>query len=413
MAERKITVAGMTCASCEKKVTAAFKKLPGIKQVSASYQTGFVFLQGTILPDDEQLEGAVAPLGYHLVKSSFPWKFVALLSLGLVVYFGVSMIYGRLLFDPTQQQFSFGLVVAYGLVSSLHCIGMCGSIAMGSVLSSKGIKPKSGMWSYQLGRLISYTLSGLLLGALGEVFTISSGVKSGLLLIAGIWMVVLSLQMAGILKLELPRFSIRVKNKPVGSFFVGLLNALMPCGALQTMQIIALTTTNMWLGGAVMLIFGLMTAPSLLMMQWFATRLTAIKGKTVKLVSALIVALMGFQIILQSPFIYQPVMALIGSVSQSTSAPVIDGVQIIHFKIVNGQYKMDANTVKVNQEVKIIFTGYENYLGCANPLILTWVNTKIDILKNPAPYIFTPTKTGRLEIHCWMNMVRTYITVIE
>ncbi|KAF0227039.1 MAG: heavy metal-associated domain-containing protein [Erysipelotrichaceae bacterium] len=413
MDERKINVEGMTCSSCEQKVTAAFKRLPGIKQVSASYQTGYVYIQGKNLPEDPQLEKVIAPLGYHVVKATFPWKFVALLSFGMIVYFGVSILYGRLLFDPTQEVFSFNLIIAYGLVSSLHCIGMCGSIAMGTVLNRKGIKPLNGMWSYQAGRLISYTASGLILGALGEVFTISTGFKNALLLFAGIWMLALALQMAGILKVKLPSFTFKTKNKPYGSFIVGLLNALMPCGSLQTMQIIALTTTNMWLGGSVMLVFGLTTAPSLMMMQWFATRLSAIKGQSIKLISALIVAMMGFQIILQSPFVYQPVMALIGNVSNSDQAPVIDGVQVIHLKIVNGQYKLDANTVKVNQAVKIIFDGYENSLGCANPLILTWSNQKIDILKNPEPIIFTPTKTGRLEIHCWMNMVRTFLKVIE
>jgi len=413
MSERKITVEGMTCTSCEQKVTAAFKRLPGVKQVSASYQTGSVFLQGKDLPDDDQLEGAIGKLGYHVIKPTFPWKFVALLSAGLIVYFMVSMLYGRLLFDPTQQSFSFGLVVVYGLVSSLHCIGMCGSIAMGSVLNKKGIKPMNGMWSYQLGRLISYTVSGMILGALGEVFTISTGFKNLLLLGAGLWMVTLALQMAGILRIKLPSLSFKSKNKATGSFMIGLLNALMPCGSLQTMQIIALSTTNLWMGGAVMLIFGLMTAPSLLMMQWFATRMSAIKGQTVKMISAFVVALMGFQIIIQSPIVYEPVSALMGSVTQSEFAPMVDGAQEIRLKIVNGQYTLSANAVKVDQPVRIVFDGYENSMGCANPLILTWVDKKIDITKNPEPYVFTPTETGKLEIHCWMNMVRTTFSVKE
>ena len=411
MNERKRSVEGMTCSSCEQKVSSTLKRLPGVKTVSASYQTGFVYLQGTTLPNDKILEEAISPLGYHVVNPSFPWKFVVLLSGGLLVYFMVSMVYGRLLFDPTQQTFSFGLVIVYGLVSSLHCIGMCGSIAMGSVLQRKGIKPMSGMWSYQIGRLISYTLSGLILGALGEVFTISSSVKNFLLLIAGLWMLTLALQMSGLLRIKLPSLSFKTKNKPYGSFIVGLLNALMPCGSLQTMQIVALTTTNMWMGGAVMLIFGLMTAPSLVMMQWFAARLSAIKGNTVKMISALIVAVMGFQIVLQSPLVYQPVMALISQSSSSNYAPVEDGIQILHLKIVDGQYKLNANTVKVNQEVKIIFDGYENSMGCANPLIHTWDNVRIDIRTNPEPYVFTPKETGRLEIHCWMNMVRITINV--
>ena len=78
MDERKINVEGMTCSSCEQKVSAAFKRLPGVKQVSASYQTGFVYIQGKNLPEDPQLEKAIAHLGYHVVKATFPWKFVAL-----------------------------------------------------------------------------------------------------------------------------------------------------------------------------------------------------------------------------------------------------------------------------------------------------------------------------------------------
>jgi len=413
MQKKKIHVEGMTCSSCEQKVIAAFKRQSGVKAVQASYQTGAVYLQGERLPEDAKLEKAIAPLGYHVVKPTFPWKFAALLSFGLVVYFGFSMLYGRLLFDPTQQTFSFGLVVVYGLVSSLHCVGMCGSIAMGSVLNKKGIKPLNGMVPYQLGRLISYTLSGILLGTLGSVFTISQGLRNILLLGAGIWMLALALQMSGILRISLPSFSFKSKKKANGAFVIGLLNALMPCGSLQTMQIIALTTSSWWMGGAVMLIFGLMTAPSLMMMQWFATRLSAVKGQSVKMISAFVVALMGFQIVMQSPIVYQPVMALIGTVSASDQAPVIDGVQEIHLKIVNGQYQLSANTVKVNQEVRIVFDGYENNMGCANPLILTWSNERVDIRTNPAPILFTPSKTGKLEIHCWMNMVRTYINVIN
>jgi hypothetical protein len=251
------------------------------------------------------------------------------------------------------------------------------------------------------------------LGALGSVFTISQDLRNILLLGAGLWMVALALQMAGILRIKLPSLSFKSKKKANTAFMVGLLNALMPCGSLQTMQIIALTTSSWMLGGAVMLVFGLMTAPSLMMMQWFATRLSSVKGQSVKMVSAFVVALMGFQIVMQSPIVYQPVMALIGSVSATDQAPVIDGVQEIHLKIVNGQYELTANTVTVNQPVRIVFDGYENSMGCANPLILTWSGVKIDIRTNPEPYVFTPTKTGSLEIHCWMNMVRTTIKVIE
>jgi sulfite exporter TauE/SafE/copper chaperone CopZ len=411
MEERKLIVEGMTCGNCEDKVSAALKQVNGISHVSASYQTGYVFIKGTHLPSDSKLEAALSKQGYHLGKEAFPWSFVAILSVGIVLYAFMSMVYGRLLFDPMQQDLSIGLVIMYGLVSSLHCIGMCGSLALGSSIKTKATKPYKSMISYQSGRLISYTASGFILGALGDVFTISASIKSLLLLFAGIWMVVLALQMSNTIRFSLPRLPFKFKHQPNGAFSVGLLNALMPCGSLQTMQLIALTTTNPWLGAGVMLIFGIVTSPALLFMQWIGTRLSALKGKMIKLASAVIVALMGFQLILQSPMVYQPLSKLLEPYQSQKMAPIENGLQTIHLKIINGKYHLDYNAVKVDQAVQIVFDGYEISMGCANPFYLTWDNTKINLANDPKPYVFTPNTVGRLEIHCWMNMVRTYIYV--
>lgn len=411
MQERKLIIEGMSCGNCEDKVNKALKELNGISYVSASYQSGYAFIKGTHLPSDDKIEIALSRVGYHLGKEKFPWSFIAILTIAISIFALVSILYGHLLFDPMQQDLSLGLVVVYGLVSSLHCIGMCGGLALGSTLRSKGTKPYHSMLSYQSGRLISYTISGFILGALGDVITISAGFKSILLLLAGIWMIILALQMSNTIRFSLPRLPFKLKHKPNGAFTVGLLNALMPCGSLQTMQLIALTTTSPWLGAGVMLIFGLVTSPSLLFMQWIGTRLSALKGKMIKLASAIIVALMGFQLILQSPMVYQPLSQLLEPFQSHQLAPVEDGYQVIHLKIINGQYHLDYNALKVNQAAKIVFDGYEISMGCANPFYLTWDNTKINLANNPEPYTFTPNTEGRLEIHCWMNMVRTYIYV--
>jgi uncharacterized protein len=69
----------------------------------------------------------------------------------------------------TNLSFAGGFVM--GLVSSLHCIGMCGGISTAIVLSldpDKGLARRIELTaSAQAGRVLSYTLAGCLVGALG------------------------------------------------------------------------------------------------------------------------------------------------------------------------------------------------------------------------------------------------------
>jgi sulfite exporter TauE/SafE len=56
-----------------------------------------------------------------------------------------------------------------GLASSLHCIGMCGPIALALPLNRKNFLTEiTGLVSYNLGRIISYASLGLLFGGLGK-----------------------------------------------------------------------------------------------------------------------------------------------------------------------------------------------------------------------------------------------------
>ena len=155
---------------------------------------------------------------------------------------------------------------------------MCGGINLSQCIpvadDDNGKTPKNKIifpsLLYNTGRVISYSVIGFLLGGMGIPLLLQGILK----IIAGLFMVIMGINMLGWITL-LRKFQIRFpqrltdkinkkrrrENRP---FFVGLLNGLMPCGPMQSMQIIALGSGNPVSGAAAMLMFSLGTVPLML-----------------------------------------------------------------------------------------------------------------------------------------------------
>ena len=210
------------------------------------------------------IEAILNPLGYGLKTKRFDVNQMFIIGSGLALFALFQYGYGRLSFQIDPAQISISLVVLYGLVSSLHCVSMCGGLALTANLGLHNDRIKQHITHYQVGRIISYTLTGLILGYLGSWFEFSLSSQNTFKLIIGIWMILLALQSFGLLKL--PSFDFKLKNAS-DSLVIGLLNGLMPCGSLQSIQLLALGSGNPLSGALMMLVFAITTAPALLGMQ--------------------------------------------------------------------------------------------------------------------------------------------------
>lgn len=98
---------------------------------------------------------------------------------------------------------------------------------------------------YNLGRVVSYTIIGGIIGAVGSVFSISITAKAAVQIFAGIFMIMMGFNIAGFslfrkFNIKLPPIACRIKNKSGSPFVIGVLNGIMPCGPLQTMQLLPL-----------------------------------------------------------------------------------------------------------------------------------------------------------------------------
>ncbi len=160
-----------------------------------------------------------------------------------------------------------------GLVSSLHCIGMCGPIALMLPLDRQNpVKKVTQLMSYQMGRLLSYSLLGLMFGILGRGLYLA-GLQQKLSILAGaamIGMVLISEKTFARYNFSGPVGSVLGKirgamarqfgrTSPQAMLAIGILNGLLPCGMVYAALLGAVAMQNVLRGTAFMFFFGLGT----------------------------------------------------------------------------------------------------------------------------------------------------------
>ena len=169
----------------------------------------------------------------------------------------------------------FILAFSLGLIGSLHCVGMCGPIALLLPLQRQR---KVFRWiqlgAYFLGKTLAYTLMGLLFGLVGEGIFIAEyqqefSIFAGLLMILMGLFSLLHLRVKGLGNPLLKGFSLLKnalgkqlsKKTLTSSLSIGFLNGFLPCGLVYTALFGALAMGNWWGSMIYMTAFGVGTIP--------------------------------------------------------------------------------------------------------------------------------------------------------
>lgn len=185
-----------------------------------------------------------------------------------------------------------------GLLGGVHCVGMCGGIVTALALGlPREVRDSARMLpyllAYNLARIASYTLAGVLLGGVGYLAAHWSGLRHaqlGLQVLAALFMIALGLYLAGwwlgLARLERAGSQVWRHVEPLGrrflpvrtpgqAFLLGLLWGWLPCGLVYSVLVWSISRGDAIEGGLLMLSFGLGTLPTLLLMGVAATRLSA------------------------------------------------------------------------------------------------------------------------------------------
>jgi len=180
-----------------------------------------------------------------------------------------------------------GLILLTGLFSAPHCIGMCGGIVSAVSLQSAATARRS-MLLYNAGRIVSYTLLGAAMGAVGSFVDVAgrfAGIR-GLASIIGGCFVLLWLwrkvqipflnRLSGRLHQELATGARTSERKETAHLLAtGFAFGFLPCGLTYAMSMNAAATGSLAEGAIVMALFGLATMPALV----FAASIAAFANK--------------------------------------------------------------------------------------------------------------------------------------
>jgi len=165
--------------------------------------------------------------------------------------------------------------IGLGFATGFHCIGMCGPIALSMGLTkSKRTNFYLQNVTYQVGRIVTYSVLGAILGIIGEGFEMA-GFQRILTIIAGILLIVMAIFSFGktefsskiplinklLLKLKINLGNILQKADYRSRFTTGLLNGFLPCGMVYMALTASMASGGVWQGAVFMGLFGVGTFP--------------------------------------------------------------------------------------------------------------------------------------------------------
>lgn len=168
-----------------------------------------------------------------------------------------------------------------GFAGGVHCVGMCGGIVAAlRMVTPKGVSPLPYTLSYNVGRILSYTIAGALTGFMGKIAADYIPLANYVLsLLSGVMLLLLACYLGqwytGLTALE--RVGKRLFSKvqpfakrflpfktPLSAFPYGFIWGWLPCGLVYSTLTWSLAAGSAVEGSAIMFFFGLGTLPTLL-----------------------------------------------------------------------------------------------------------------------------------------------------
>jgi sulfite exporter TauE/SafE len=203
--------------------------------------------------------------------------------------------------------------ITIGIIGSMHCVGMCGPIALALPLGKwSAVQRITGLFIYNLGRLTTYGFIGTLFGILGKSFYIAGiqrqiSVFMGVLILLVLFLPQLLSKTNKITKWWYKLFgglyqemSMLLKKKSFSSLFIiGIINGFLPCGLVYLALAGALAQSEIYNGTLFMVMFGLGTVPVMFGIGWASSYISVNFRNTVKKISPYFIGFFGILLILR------------------------------------------------------------------------------------------------------------------
>ena len=433
-----LAIIGMQCVDCENNIEEAVLALPGILSVNASFTDESLHLAlDTDVISLNTVCAAIKKAGYACAKSrkkaAGSGKRLALVLLaiiGIILLLQLNTLVPlNISLDNIGENAKYGLLFLVGLLTSFHCIGMCGGFVLSYTVASNHSFLNHLL--YGLGKTLSYAAFGALFGFIGGTISFTLSLRSWTLIGAGVFMILYGLSMlnafSGLrrLQIRLPRFLVHAlaekRRHTSNPLLIGLLNGLMiACGPLQAMYIMAAGTGNPARGAALLAVFALGTLPTMFAFGYLASMITANTTRHFLKLSSLIIILLGAVMLNRGMLISGSgfdLNSLLTSISQHIKTQVTawqqnneaapeapPSYQVIYTEVEKQAYLPEKYTLRKNIPVKWIINVKE-LSSCNRQIVIPALEMTIDLAEGLQMVEFTPKVAGVISWSCYMGMI--------
>jgi len=443
--KKTFNIDGMHCNSCCTLIENAVKDR--VSSVKANYAKGKAEIDFD--PEkisEKEIKEKIEKLGYSInetkkeeePKGDYNWAgLIIVIAALLIVAF---VIYSVFLKDYNLEIPSIGengsllLLFMVGILTGFHCIAMCGGFVVSYTAKNAltGHKSYKQHFAYGGAKVISYTIIGGIFGFIGGIFAFSIGLRAGVAIFAGIFMVFYALSMFGIKFFRrfqinpqfLTRFTTKASAGARGPYkrpiITGLLNGLfIACGPLQAMYLYAAGTGSFTGGAAALAAFGLGTLPIMIGFGTFASAISHKTTKRILKISAVIVLILGLIMLNRglamtgSQYSISAISAkIIGTSQNGTGAVLTNGVQEVNMNVDASGYSPNSFVIKKGVPVKWN-VNVKQLTGCNQELVLNQYGIDRNLKQGLNVIEFTPDKTGTISFTCGMGMLHGSFIVTE
>jgi sulfite exporter TauE/SafE len=352
-----------------------------------------------------------------------------------VIVVGILFGLGQLDLLPKQlgvsETMSYGLVFVIGLVASVSsCIAVTGGLLVAVAAkyneATTDLSPMQRMKPhiyFNVGRILSYTLLGGAVGALGSALTLSPEINGVLTIVASAVMILLGLQMLKLLP-SLTRFlptmpksfshtihDLAERDANGGAFVLGAATFFLPCGFTQALQLYVLSKGSFTVGALTMLAFALGTLPALLSLSALSSFITgSLQRHFLKFAGAAVIVLgianIQYGLVLAGSGINSvPVATADTAEVSSAPVPVTDGKQIVVMRVEDFGYIPNQFTVTQGIPVEWRIDASQA-AACGRFLLAPRLGIRQLLSDRSTTTItFTPTQVGEFAFNCGMGMM--------
>lgn len=444
-----LRVQGMRCTSCEDTVERALRHLRGVRGAKADYGSETVVVTyDSFRCNLFQMTKALELKGYECALAPHPRplrdgirklsKIILGLAGILAIFYVGNQIPQAEVLPGLGQQASLGLLFLAGLLTSFHCVGMCGGFIAGytahCAIDSKRSHGLAHI-AYALGKTLSYAVIGAAFGFAGSMVSITPEMKGAAAIAAGVFLLGFGLNMLHwlphlrLFRLPMPRqlsrFVHAESRKQQSPFVIGLLNGLMiACGPLQAMYVMAAGTGSAWEGTKILLAFGAGTLPLLLGFGFLTSLIShQASGKIIR-ASGLIVLTLGLimlnrgLILTGSGYDFD---TLTERASRETAAlqarqPLrvdwADDPQTIRTEVTKEGFEPSTFILRKGVPVRWVIDA-KDLTECNRVIVVPKLGLQIDLHPGKQTVEFTPKENGTILWSCWMGMLRGEFQVLD